>query len=32
MQAYTTTMDSTSSLVLSTDADFYRFLKSGSGK
>lgn len=32
MQAYTTTMDSTSSLVLSTDTDFYRFLKSGSGK
>jgi membrane protease subunit HflC len=32
MQAYATTMDSTSSLVLSTDTDFYRFLKSGSGK
>lgn len=32
MHAYTTTMDSTSSLVLSTDTDFYRFLKSGSGK
>ncbi len=32
MQAYATTMDSTSSLVLSTDSDFYRFLKSGSGK
>jgi membrane protease subunit HflC len=32
MQAYTTTMDSTSMLVLSTDTDFYRFLKSGSGK
>lgn len=32
MQAYTTTLDSTSTLVLSTDADFYRYLKSGSGK
>lgn len=32
MQAYSTTMDSTSALVLSTDSDFYRFLKSGSGK
>ena len=32
MQAYATTMDSTSSLVLSTDADFYRYLKSGGGK
>ncbi|MBM4129615.1 protease modulator HflC [bacterium] len=32
MQAYATTMDSTSSLVLSTDSDFYRFLKSGSAK
>lgn len=32
MQAYATTMDSTSSLVLSTDSDFYRFLKSGNAK
>ena len=32
MQAYTTTLDSNSTLVLSTDADFYRYLKSGSGK
>jgi len=32
MQAYATTMDSTSSLVLSTDGDFYRYLKSASGK
>lgn len=32
MQAYTTTMDSTSTMVMSTDGDFYRFLKSGSGK
>ncbi|MBK8167165.1 MAG: protease modulator HflC [bacterium] len=32
MQAYTTTMDSTTSLVLSTDSDFYRFLKAGGGK
>ncbi len=32
MQAYATTMDSTSTLVMSTDGDFYRFLKSGSGK
>ncbi len=32
MQAYTTTLDSTSTLILSTDADFYRYLKSGSGK
>jgi hypothetical protein len=32
MQAYTTTMDSTSTMVMSTDGDFYRFLKSSSGK
>ena len=32
MQAYATTMDSTSTMVMSTDGDFYRFLKSGSGK
>jgi modulator of FtsH protease HflC len=32
MQAYTATMDSTSTMVMSTDGDFYRFLKSGSGK
>lgn len=32
MQAYVTTMDSTSTMVMSTDGDFYRFLKSSSGK
>lgn len=32
MQAYATTMDSTSTLVMSTDGDFYRYLKKGSGK
>jgi membrane protease subunit HflC len=32
MQAYTTTLDSNSTLVLSTDADFYRYLKSGGGQ
>ncbi len=29
MEAYKTTLDKTSSLVLSTDSDFYRFLKTG---
>ena len=28
MQAYATTLDSTNTLVLSSDADFYRYLKS----
>ncbi len=32
MQAYVTTMDSSSTMVMSTDGDFYRFLKSASGK
>ncbi len=32
MQAYVTTMDSTSTMVMSTDGDFYRFLKGSSGK
>jgi len=32
MKAYKTTLDSESSLVLSTDSDFYRYLKSGEGK
>jgi membrane protease subunit HflC len=29
MEAYKTTLDKESSLVLSTDSDFYRFLKTG---
>lgn len=32
MQAYATTMDSTSTMVMSTDGDFYRFLKGSGGK
>ena len=32
MTAYKTTLDAESSLVLSTDADFYKYLKSGDGK
>lgn len=32
MQAYATTLDSTNTLVLSSDADFYRYLKSSRAK
>ena len=32
MEAYKITLDKESSLVLSTDSDFYRFLKSGDGQ
>ncbi len=32
MKAYETTLDDETNLVLSTDSDFYRYLKSGTGK